>query len=228
LNELREEYEGAGVRFLFVYVREAHPGEHLPAHRNLDDKIRAAGLFQQVEKIGMPILVDDLKGSAHRKYGKLPNPTNVIAKSGRVAFRSLWTRASILEEALDELLAAQRHGNEHAIVRGGQDSSIPSGYAMLHAYRALERGGPRSIREFQREMGVPGRIAIGAGRALRPVSAHPARTAATVALTAGVIVGGILLGRFLREQRLRRRTPYKGFPVSRREQEGGDYEAVGI
>jgi len=34
LNRLYEQYADEEVQFLFVYVREAHPGEDLPAHRS--------------------------------------------------------------------------------------------------------------------------------------------------------------------------------------------------
>ena len=44
LNDLCEKYRGDEVEFLFVYVREAHPGEDLPAHGSLQEKVRAAGL----------------------------------------------------------------------------------------------------------------------------------------------------------------------------------------
>jgi hypothetical protein len=153
-----------------------------------------------------------------------------VDKSGRVAFRCLWTRPSVIDEALQELLARQRDRDaEHAIVHGGEDTSMPSVYAMLHAFRALERGGPKSIRDFRREMGVPGRVAVTASRILEPVSSNPGKALAAVGVTAGVVVGGILLGHFLRERRFR--TPYDIERVGRpRRPRGnhGDYEAVGI
>ena len=40
----------------------------------------------------------------HRQYGGLPNSTYLIDRSGRVAFRSLWTRPSILEDAIQEIV----------------------------------------------------------------------------------------------------------------------------
>src|SRR5579872_7076532 len=91
LNHLHEEYSDDEVQFLFVYAREAHPGEQLPAHRSLEDKEQAAELFREEEHVEMPILVDTLDGKVHRQYGGAPNPTYLIDKAGRVAFRMLWT-----------------------------------------------------------------------------------------------------------------------------------------
>jgi peroxiredoxin len=230
INELYEEYNDEDTQFLFVYTREAHPGEKLPAHRSLQQKIHAAEEFREEEAVAMPLIVDDLEGSIHRKYGKLPNPTYLIDKSGRVAFRSLWTRPGIVEDALEELLERQQErGVEHAVVNGGEDMTMPSTYAMLHTYRALERGGRRSIRDFRRELGLQGRVAVMGSRIAEPIAMNPGRTIASAAITAGVITAGVLIGRALRNRRLRSRQPYN-FERYRPERgaTGTEYEAVGI
>src|SRR5690349_6802400 len=46
INELYNEFRGDNVEFLFVYVREAHPGEELSAHRSMSDKTSAARLLR--------------------------------------------------------------------------------------------------------------------------------------------------------------------------------------
>lgn len=231
MNKLYEKYRDEGVEFLFCYVREAHPGERLPAHETDEEKERAAELFRDEEEAEMPIVVDDLSGAIHRKYGKLPNATYIIDKSGRVAFRSLWTRPEVIDEALQDLLERQNErGVEHAVVHGGQDKSMPSASAMLHTHRALKRGGKQAMRDFAREMGMPGRAAIHTSRVARPIAENPVKSALIVSATAGVIVGGFLLGRYLRERRFRTRTPYdiESLGVPRRRTGQGDYEAVGI
>src|SRR5262245_40379863 len=43
LNALYDEFRD-DVAFVFVYVREAHPGERIPAHGSMDEKIAAARL----------------------------------------------------------------------------------------------------------------------------------------------------------------------------------------
>lgn len=228
LNHLYDEYKkNEAVQFLFVYVREAHPGEKLPAHNSYEEKRKAAALFRDEEDVEMPILVDELDGRVHRKYGKIPNPTYLIDKSGRIAFRSLWSKVNSLAEALEELLALQEARDaEHAIVRGGEDKSVPVGYAMLHSHRALKRGGKKSIREFREGLGSTGRVAHTAGRVVGPVILHPERVFMAAGLTAGVIAGGLYIGYRLRRARIERsRDPYhygrKPEPVE------GDY-AVGI
>jgi peroxiredoxin len=235
MNDLCDEYSSEEVQFLFCYVREAHPGERLAAHHDIEDKVRAAEQFRDEEEVEMPILVDDLKGSVHKKYGKLPNSTFIIDKSGRIAFRCLWTRPNVIEDALEELVELQQErGTDHAIVHGGEDTKMPSVHAMLHAHRALERGGHRAIHDFRSELGLPGAVAVTGSRIVRPVVENPGTALATAAITAAVITGGIVVGRILRQQRFRVRSPYdinQSEPRWRRrstDEDTGGYEAVGI
>src|SRR6478736_8518631 len=107
INELYDRIRGDDIEFLFIYVREAHPGEIIPAHNSMREKTEAARLLRDEEDMKMPILVDDLRGSIHRKYSKLPNPAFLIDKSGRVAFLSLWSKPAGLGQAIQELLDAQ-------------------------------------------------------------------------------------------------------------------------
>jgi hypothetical protein len=229
MNELYDDYAGDDVQFLFVYIREAHPGEKLGAHHSLDDKREAAERFREDEGVEMPIVVDELKGKIHRKYGSLPNPTYLVDKSGRVAFRALWTRPSVIEDALDELLERQEErGTEHAIVHGGEDTSMPFAFAMFHAHRALLRGGDQAIEDFRRELGMPGRIVHTASRVAQPIALHPGRAIVGALIAGGVITGGLLAGRKLRQKRYTSlRSPYQYQGATPREAAEGDY-AVGI
>ena len=229
LNRLYHEYAADDVEFPFVYVREAHPGERLGRHESLLDKKEAAQRFREEEGIEVPIIVDDLDGRIHRRYGGLPNPTYIIDKSGRVAFRALWTRPNVIEDALDELLERQQERDtEHAIVHGGEDTAMPLTFAMFHAHRALHRGGRKAIEDFRRELGVPGRIVHTASRVVEPIALHPGRAMAGALVAGGVIVGGLLLGRKLRQKRYAGlRDPYHYELPHRRTNAEGDY-AVGI
>jgi len=230
MNDLSDEYQDEDVQFIFVYVREAHPGDEIPAHALYDDKVEAAELLREEEDIEMPIIVDDLRGSIHRKYGKLPNPTYLIDKSGRVAFRCLWTDAGVVEEALEELLDRQRDRDvEHAVVNGGEDRAMHMKNAFVYSRRALQRGGDQAVADFRQAMGFPGRLALFSSRVTEPIVMNPGRVATAVAITGGVIVGALLAGRELRRRRLASREPYRVYETTpRRRMTGTDYEPVGI
>jgi peroxiredoxin len=227
LNDLYEKYQDEDVEFLFVYVRESHPGERMPAHRSQEDKTRAAEAFRSEEDLDFPVMADELDGGIHRKYGELPNPTYLIDKSGRVAFRALWTRPKVVGRALRELLEIQDRGDiEHAIVMGGEDFSIPMARGILHAHRALERGGKDSVRTFREQMGPVGQAGELASRIAEPATLHPVAALITSMIAGSAIAGGLLLGRRLRRERfdsLRRPYSYRPRPTSGE----GEY-AVGI
>lgn len=230
LNDLYEDFRDEDVEFFLVYVREAHPGESVPAHESFDDKVEAAELLRDEEDVEMPILVDDVDGSIHRKYGQMPNSTYIIDKSGAVAFRSLWTRPNIITEALEELLARQEDRDvEHAVVHGGEDRAVPVKYGLFYAHRALRRGGRDAVDNFRREMGIPGRVAFAASRAVEPIALNPGKAILAAVIAGGVIVAGLLGGRKLRQsRRYPSRPPYDMHrPPAGRDKSSG-YEAVGI
>jgi hypothetical protein len=156
-------YADKGIAFVFVYTREAHPGENFPAHRMMEQKLAHARAFKELFGIQRPILVDDLSGTAHRLYGMLPNMTYLVGRGGRVLFRADWTDPPTIEAALDYVLAARD--------RRRDGLSLAPFYAEFVGYRwhdsakareVLGRAGPKAIAErerVQRRSGPrPGRI----------------------------------------------------------------------
>lgn len=232
INDLYDQLGDKDLEFVFVYVREAHPGERVPAHDTTSDKVAAAWLLRKEEQLEMPIVVDDLRGSIHRKYGKLPNPAFLIDRSGRVAFRSMWTNPEELAVALQELLEVQKEtGTDHAIVSGGHDLSMPLSYANLNSYRALERGGKDSVRDFQAAVGQFGRGRRTVSELSDDLMEHPGRVLAVLALSGAVLAGGIYAGFELRRRRLgTRKNPYRAYEKEKVQdtETGTDYGAVGI
>jgi hypothetical protein len=92
---------------VFVYTREAHPGENVPGHDSLASKLACARLLREETGIGRDILVDALAGTVHRAYGLMPNMTWVIDRGGRVAYKGNWTSAANVEAFLGRLQAAR-------------------------------------------------------------------------------------------------------------------------
>ena len=139
------------VVFFFVYTREAHPGEHLGAHRTFDDKLAAARKLHDEVGIRREVLVDDLAGTAHHRYGLLPNMTWVLGRGRRIVYKADWTSAANIDAFLDRYsgAAAQRRPGS---VRGPyvteqleyRDIDRPAFYRHLE-----ERNGPRALAEFQ-------------------------------------------------------------------------------
>jgi alkyl hydroperoxide reductase subunit AhpC len=232
VNELYEEFRGGDLEFLFVYVREAHPGERIGAHGSARDKATAANLLREEEDIKMPIVVDDLRGSIHRKYSSLPNPSFLIDKSGRVAFRSMWSRQQGLADALEELLNLQeQHETDHVVVNGGTDLAMPFSYTVLRSYRALERGGIESLHDFHAALGRAALATTAALDSELSLLERPGRVLSITALVAAVLAGGLYAGFELRKRRLGiRGNPYRAYEKEtvRDTETDTDYGAVGI
>jgi peroxiredoxin len=228
LRSLAHEFPLSEVEFLLVYVREAHPGVDLPAHHSIEDKARAAMLLRDQEHIDFPILVDELGGEVHRRYGALPNASFLIDKSGRIAYRSMASHSGSLGAALEELLERQEErGVHHAVVHGGEDTNTPSLKTFLNAYRAIERGGYDAVVNFRGELGIPGRVVLRGGRMARPMTEHPAVTIASAIGIVATIGFGIWAGYELRKRRFANQ-PYDAYRKFESRRDEDDYTAVGI
>jgi hypothetical protein len=92
---------------VFIYTREAHPGENVPHHDSFERKLACAALLREEAGIGRDILIDDLDGAAHRAYGLMRNMTWVIGRGGRAAYKANWTSAANVEAFLERFLAAR-------------------------------------------------------------------------------------------------------------------------
>lgn len=165
---MAREFCERGFSFLFVYTREAHPGEHFPAHRSFEQKMSHAQSFKTILEVRRPILVDDILGSSHKAYGSLPNMTYLIGRGGRILFRSDWTDPPTIETVLQYVVSARSRRREGLRL-------VPF-YAELVGYRFsdqekflanLARAGERAVTEYERTMkkrtkqkGSPGRIEL--------------------------------------------------------------------
>ena len=95
------------AQFLFIYTREAHPGENYPPHQYYEQKLLHARSFRKRLTIERPVAVDSLQGKTHRLYGGVSNMSWIIDHTGRVAYRAAWTVAGDIERALDEIVESR-------------------------------------------------------------------------------------------------------------------------
>ncbi|HVB65860.1 MAG TPA: hypothetical protein VNE17_14090 [Nitrolancea sp.] len=150
MDELADTYAERGVQSIFLYVREAHPGENFPHHTSFDQKWEQAHVFQERWHCRRPILLDDLNGTAHEAFGRMPNMTYILGNDHRVLFRADWTDASTVQFAVDYLLSVD--------AREEEGTAIEPFYAELRGFRwenvggfaaGLEYNGPRAVSEFR-------------------------------------------------------------------------------
>lgn len=149
MDELARRYEDRSVRSIFIYTREAHPGENLKYHSSIEQKIQNAQLFKNDLKITRQVLVDSLEGTVHKAFGALPNMSWIIGRGGLVEYRASWTLPEDIEQALAASTQAfewrkQRHSmlpvfSERRLWQKRDDDSFR---------RGLERSGPKAVSDF--------------------------------------------------------------------------------
>jgi hypothetical protein len=86
------------------------------------------------------VLIDDLGGAVHRRYGGAWDSVYVIGPDGRVVLRQAWNHPGRVDEVLHELASGQ-----DMRPRETTDMAPPSGRPMGEG---LLRGGTRALRDF--------------------------------------------------------------------------------
>jgi thiol-disulfide isomerase/thioredoxin len=151
LEPMSKELSGKGISFIFVYVREAHPGENFPAHRSLEQKLAHARSFREQFRIERPILVDDLAGTGHKMYGMLPNMTYLIGRGGKVLFRADWTDPPTIRNALDYVLASRARRREGLRLAPFYAEFVGYRWSDISAVeQGLARAGKKAVEDFKR------------------------------------------------------------------------------
>jgi hypothetical protein len=136
---------------VFIYTREAHPGENVPSHDSFEDKLACARLLRDETGIGRDILLDDLDGTVHHAYGLMPNMTWVIGRGGRVAYKANWTSAANVEAFLARFLAArdEQPPGTAPVMYETQQAEFRYPDRKRFAQHLL-RNGPRAVAEFEK------------------------------------------------------------------------------
>ena len=140
MDELQKEFED--VVFILLYTREAHPGEHYDAHDSFEEKLERARTFAAEYDVERTVLVDDVGGTAHRKYGGMPNSVHVVNPEGVVVMRGDWNDVPTVRAVLEN--RDENRVYERDIYRGNpvfftQKKGVVS---------VLTDAGPRAVWDF--------------------------------------------------------------------------------
>jgi len=150
LTQLYGKYQPKGFQFFIIYVREAHPGENLPHHTSWEHKLAHARKLRDLERVKIPILVDDLQGTTHKAYGLLPNMVYLIDRDGTVVYKSDWTDAAELDGMCESLIRLDKmKAQQVPIIRKGCSERL-HWIAMDPALREriYRRSGEKAIKDF--------------------------------------------------------------------------------
>jgi hypothetical protein len=121
----------------------------VPWHDSFNRKLACARLLRDETGIRRSILVDDLAGSVHRRYGSMPNMTWVIGRGGRVAYKANWTSAENVEAFLTRFLAAGAQRPRGAAMAVYETEQLEFRQVDREKFnKRLLRNGPRAASEF--------------------------------------------------------------------------------
>jgi hypothetical protein len=149
MNALADRVRERGVGSIFLYTNEAHPGENYPHLTSMEQKLKHARALRDVLGVTRPILIDALDGACHRAYGSMPNMTWIFTHSGVPVYKSDWTDANSVSNAIDYFIDVIRRRREG-------EKMVPFSVERLDYrkqdraafYKGLERNGPKAVREF--------------------------------------------------------------------------------
>ncbi|GAB4502974.1 MAG: hypothetical protein Fur0035_25370 [Anaerolineales bacterium] len=151
MNAIADKFAPLDVGSAFVYTHEAHPGENVPHLTSLEQKFRHARLLRDEIGVTRPIVVDALDGACHRAYGSMPNMTWIFARSGLILYKSDWTDAHSVENAIEyfaQIPARRKTGERLAGFR--VERFDYRNQEREQFYQRLERNGQKALEEFKK------------------------------------------------------------------------------
>jgi hypothetical protein len=142
------------VKFVSIYVREAHPGEIYSHHTSDEQKMRYARDWVLQDRIPWTVAVDTVNGDVHNAYGAPANGAYLIDSTGTVAFRALWAgQEGLLRGRIAELLKLESMGYVPANFGQQESLLIPLIHGAAEFDHAVTRGGQQAVADYRNEMG---------------------------------------------------------------------------
>jgi len=151
MNAIADKYAGQNIGSIFLYTHEAHPGENYRRLTSMAQKFRHARDLRDILGVTRPILVDALDGACHRAYGSMPNMTWIFARSGLIVYKSDWTDALSVENAIQyfsQIPSRRRVGERLAPFH--VERLDYRNQEREQFYKALERNGQKAVEEFRK------------------------------------------------------------------------------
>jgi hypothetical protein len=151
MNKIANDFADKKIGSVFIYTHEAHPGENYPHLTNLEQKFQHAAALRDVYGVTRPILIDSLDGACHRYFGSMPNMTWILNSSGMAVYKSDWSDAHSVRNALEYLLNIpdRRKAGERLVPFHVERLDYRNQERELF-YEGLERNGKKALEEFKK------------------------------------------------------------------------------
>jgi len=150
MNAIADQFSNRNVGSTFLYTHEAHPGENYPHLTSMEQKFDHARDLRDILGVTRPIVVDALDGACHRAYGSMPNMTWIFNSSGVPVYKSDWSDASSVGNALSYFLDVRnRQKNGERLAPFHVQRLDYRNHDRQAFDRGLARNGPKAVREFR-------------------------------------------------------------------------------
>lgn len=149
MNAAATRFASQGIGSIFLYTHEAHPAEHYPPLRSMEQKSKHAQALRDVYGVTRPILLDALDGACHRTYGGYPNMTYIFSRTGQIVYKSDWTSAESVVRMLEYLIEVKdrrKSGERLAPFRVERVEFREQDRDGFN--KGLERNGPQAASDF--------------------------------------------------------------------------------
>jgi hypothetical protein len=149
MNSIADRFAERSVGSIFLYTHEAHPGENYPHLTSMEQKFTHARDLRDKLGVTRPILVDSLDGACHRAYGSMPNMSWIFTKAGTPIYKSDWTGANSVQNAIEYFLEVINRRRSGERVVGFNVERLDFRTRDQDGFMAgLERNGAKAAREF--------------------------------------------------------------------------------
>lgn len=150
MNAVSNRFSSLGVGSIFLYTHEAHPGEYYPHLTSMQQKFEHAAALRDILGVNRTVLVDALDGACHRAYGSMPNMTWIFTNAGIPVYKSDWTDAHSVENAIQYFLEVpeRRQSGEKLAPFHVERLDYRNQDRELF-YKGLERNGPSAVSQFR-------------------------------------------------------------------------------
>lgn len=150
MNAIAQRFAEHGVGSIFLYTHEAHPGEHYPHLTSMEQKFQHAAALRDILGVDRPILLDALDGACHRAYGSMPNMTWIFNRSGIPIYKSDWSDASSVANALEYFVDISERRKDRERLAPFRVQRLDYRNADREAFfKGLERSGPKAVKEYR-------------------------------------------------------------------------------
>jgi len=158
VQELYKEF-GQRIKFIMLYVREAHPGEYFNQSETNEQKLDYARALKDFYGIDWTVAADNVAGDLHLALDPKPNAAFLANKDGIILFRSLWASDyGALHQALTAAATGQQLPRDQSTKMLG-----PVVVAMGYVNDVMKRGGPQAVKDLWQAglpMAMAGQVAV--------------------------------------------------------------------